>query len=347
MTGTYQEQKMAHAMDSIDKKGNIVLQKKGDDALLFMPGAVAEFCIAHGYDEQTCSWSHGSYFSDLTAASMEFSPVETHPDERTEAIEHIDNLMDKIDGLESTGVADADTVLADMVERADLEQTGAAAEIFSLYTEADGAGREIIESMFESLIGESFDTFLSEATKACEKTLEQSEVETMLSPASRAKNELRDALMGDQKSFIALLKEYGNDCALENFDLFDSIEQIAVEEDWSYERQQIQTQGLDKNAELYRFDSMGYLEATDAKEVIDEALEEFDDFCDWASGTELEYIGAYGSVSDDIKQAIAKCQDAAGKSGGEQSLDEILEQKVEVAGDSEIGDEMSVSNGER
>lgn len=176
MTGTYQEQKMAHASEAIDKKGNIVLQKNGDDALLFMPGAVAEFCIAHGYDEQTCSWSHGSYFSNLTAASMEFSPAETHSDERTEAIEHIDNLMDKIDSLESVGVTDADTVLADMVDRADFERTGGAAEIFNLYTEADGAGREVIGSMFESLIGESFDTFLSEATKACEKTLEQSEV---------------------------------------------------------------------------------------------------------------------------------------------------------------------------
>lgn len=176
MTGTYQEQKMAHALEAIDKKGNIVLQKNGDDALLFMPGAVAEFCIAHGYDEQTCSWSHGSYFSNLTAASMEFSPAETHSDERTEAIEHIDNLMDKIDSLESVGVTDADAVLADMVDRADFERTGAVAEIFNLYTEADGAGREVIGSMFESLIGESFDTFLSEATKACEKTLEQSEV---------------------------------------------------------------------------------------------------------------------------------------------------------------------------
>ena len=176
---------------------------------------------------------------------------------------------------------------------------------------------------------------------------QEKNIEAMLSPTSRAKNELRDALVGDQKSFIALLKEYGKDCALDNFDLFESIEQVAVEEDWSYERQQVQTEGLDRNAELYRFDSMGCLEAIDAKEVIDEALEEFDDLCDWASGTELEYIGAYGTVSDDIKHAIAKYQDAVGKSGGEQSLDEILEQKVEVAGDSEIGDEMSVSNGER
>lgn len=190
MTGTYQEQKMAHAMGTIDKKGNIVLQKKGDDALLFMPGAVAEFCIAHGYDEQTCSWSHGSYFSDLTAASMEFSPVETHPDERTEAIEHIENLMDKIDNLDAIGVTDADTVLADMMEQTDFEQTGAAAEIFDLYTEADGAGREIIGTMFESLIGESFDTFLSEAAKACEKTLEQSEVGESLDEMMEQKVEI-------------------------------------------------------------------------------------------------------------------------------------------------------------
>lgn len=123
MTDTYKEQKKTRALEAIDKGGNIVLQKNGDDALLFMPGAVAKFCIAHGYDEQTCSWSHGSYFSNLTAASMEFSPVETHSDERTEAIEHIDNLMEKINGLESVGVTDADTVLADMVERADFEQT--------------------------------------------------------------------------------------------------------------------------------------------------------------------------------------------------------------------------------
>lgn len=201
MTKSYPEQKMADALEAIDTKGNIVLQKNGEAALLFMPGAVAKFCIAHGYDEQTCSWSHGSYFSDLTAASMEFSPIETHPDERAETIEHIDNLMDKIDSLESVGVTDADTVLADMVELVDFEQTGVAAEIFNLYTEADAAGREVIGSMFESLIGESFDTFLSEATKACEKTLEQSEVGESLDEMMEQKVEVAgDGELGDEMS---------------------------------------------------------------------------------------------------------------------------------------------------
>lgn len=50
---------------------------------------------------------------------------------------------------------------------------------------------------------------------------QEKSIETMLSSAERAKNELRDALLGDEKSFISLLKEYGNDCALEYFDLFE------------------------------------------------------------------------------------------------------------------------------
>lgn len=187
---------------------------------------------------------------------------------------------------------------------------------------------------------------------------QEKNIDAMLSPTERAKNDLRDALMGDRKSFIALLKDYGYDRANEFFDLYDSIEQAIFAEDWSYEKQQIQIQGpdkqgLDRNAELYRFDSLGFLEATSAKEVISGVPEEFDDFCDWAGGADLEHIGAYGAVGDDIKQAMAQYQDAVGKSGTEQqvsneeSLDEMMEQKVEVAGDGEIGDEMSVSNGER
>ncbi len=70
----YFNQKMAQTLEAVDAKANIILQKKGDDALLFIPGAVSKFVIAHGYDEETCTWSHGSYFSNRTAASMEFSP---------------------------------------------------------------------------------------------------------------------------------------------------------------------------------------------------------------------------------------------------------------------------------
>lgn len=327
----YLEQKMAHTLEAIDAKANIVLQKSGDDALLFMPGAVSRFCIAHRYDEQTCSWSSGSYFSSLVDAVQAFSP---------------ESLETEIISPEV------------LIQAADLMNDALREKV---HAELSPCTNDQFVQRYCQLDPGFADTMLNEFNIDVSDIHQEKNIEAMLSPTARAQNELRDALMGDQKSFIALLKEYGNDCALENYDLFESIEQIAVEEDWSYEKQQIQTEGLDRNAELYRFDSMGYLEATDAKEVIDEALEEFDDFSDWVSGAELEYIGTYGTISDDIKQAIAKYQDAVGKTGGEwdagsdmpersaitQGLDEIMEQASEAAKVDESLDEMSVSNGER
>lgn len=348
MTSTYQEQKMARALEAIDKKGNIVLQKNGEDALLFMPGAVAEFCIAHGYDEQTCSWSHGSYFSSLTAASMEFSPEPVE----TEVIS-----------------SDALIQLAGLMNESLREK---------VHAELAPCTNDQFVQRYCQLDPSFADTMYGEFKIDVNNIHQEKNIDAMLSPTERAKNELRDSLMGDQKSFIALLKEYGNDCANEHFDLYDSIEQVAVEEDWSDETKLIQTLDLDRNAELYRFDSLGFLDATSAKEAISEALEEFDEFCDWVAGADLEYIGASKAISDGIKQAIAKYLDATGKSGGEwnagsgvpersetmqgldeileqatevaevgESLDEMMEHKCEVAVDSEIGDELSVSNGER
>ena len=348
MTSTYQEQKMARALEAIDKKGNIVLQKNGEDALLFMPGAVAEFCIAHGYDEQTCSWSHGSYFSSLTAASMEFSPEPVE----TELISS--KVLIRAAGLMSDSLRE------------------------KVHSELAPCTNDQFVQRYCQLDPNFADTMYNEFNIDVSDIHQEKNIDAMLSPTERTKNELRDALMGEQKSFIALLKEYGNDCADEHLDLYDSIEQVAIEEDWSDETQLIQTLDLDRNAELYRFDTLGFLDATSVKEVISEALEEFDDFCDWVVGADLEYIGASKAISDGIKQAIAKYQDAVGKSGGEwdagsggpersetmqgldefleqaneaaqagESLDEMMEQKCEVAGDSEIGDELSVSNGER
>lgn len=339
---------MARALEAIDKKGNIVLQENGEDALLFMPGAVAEFCIAHGYDEQTCSWSHGSYFSSLTAASMEFSPEPVE----TELISS--EVLIRAAGLMSDSLRE------------------------KVHTELAPCTNDQFVQRYCQLDPSFADTMYGEFNIDVSDIHQEKNIDAMLSPTARAQNELRDALLGDEKSFVALLKEYGNDCALEYFDLFESIEQVAVEEDWSDGTYLIQTQDLDMNAELYRFDSLGFLDATSAKEVISEALEEFDDFCDWVAGADLEDSGASKAISDGIKQAIAKYQDTVGKSGGEwdagsggpersetmqgfdeileqaneaaqvgESLDEMMEQKCEVAGDSEIGDELSVSNGER
>jgi hypothetical protein len=53
---------------TIDIKGNIILERKGTDALLFQPDAVQRYVVAWDYDEPTGSWASGSYYSDPAAA---------------------------------------------------------------------------------------------------------------------------------------------------------------------------------------------------------------------------------------------------------------------------------------
>lgn len=67
------------------------------------------------------------------------------------------------------------------------------------------------------------------------------------------------------------------------------------------------------------------------------------------SGREVALIvqnGLYGELRESLSQESSCHEDKALDNTGE-SLDEIMEQKCEVAEDSEPGDEMSVSNGER
>lgn len=67
------------------------------------------------------------------------------------------------------------------------------------------------------------------------------------------------------------------------------------------------------------------------------------------SGREVALVvqnGLYGELRKSLSHEPSAHEDKVLDNASE-SLDEMMEQKVEVAGDSEIGDEMSVSNGER
>lgn len=77
----FQVQSRAYELDAkpylrnIDLKGNIVLQRFGDTALLMRPGATYEpYVVAHGYDKATGEWSYGSYYGDLGHAFEEANP---------------------------------------------------------------------------------------------------------------------------------------------------------------------------------------------------------------------------------------------------------------------------------
>lgn len=59
---------------AIDPKGRVVLQRLDRDALLFRGGAYQPFVVAHGYDERTGEWSHGSYLDTAAEAAEALNP---------------------------------------------------------------------------------------------------------------------------------------------------------------------------------------------------------------------------------------------------------------------------------
>ncbi len=47
-----------------------------------------------------------------------------------------------------------------------------AIELFGVYSRSDASGRSAIAEVFHALTGETFDSFLMEASRTCEETLE-------------------------------------------------------------------------------------------------------------------------------------------------------------------------------
>lgn len=57
----------------------VVLERRGEDALLFNPSNPRiPFIVAIGYDEESGTWSHGEYFNDVLSASCRLNVV-SHP----------------------------------------------------------------------------------------------------------------------------------------------------------------------------------------------------------------------------------------------------------------------------
>ena len=55
------------------KEKNIFIDRNGDDALVMRPRAdgTREFVVAHGYDEETGRWSHGTYYDSIASAAAD------------------------------------------------------------------------------------------------------------------------------------------------------------------------------------------------------------------------------------------------------------------------------------
>lgn len=86
-------------------------------------------------------------------------------------VEQVSGLMDKVKDVDAVGADGADTVLAKMFESIGENSTDAVMDMLEVYSHSDTSGRSAITEVFYALTGETFDSFLTQASDACEQAL--------------------------------------------------------------------------------------------------------------------------------------------------------------------------------
>ena len=99
-------------------------------------------------------------------------PVSEGDPWRDGMVAQVAGLMEQVVDLDAKAAAGADTVLAELFEPLANNSTDAAIELFGVYSRSDASGRSAIAEVFHALTGETFDSFLMEASRTCEETLE-------------------------------------------------------------------------------------------------------------------------------------------------------------------------------
>lgn len=97
-------------------------------------------------------------------------------------VAQVAGLMLQVVDLDAKDAGGADTVLASLFEPLADNSTDAAIELFGVYSRSDVSGRSAIAEVFHALTGETFDSYLMEASRACEKTLEAHRDNSMPGP---------------------------------------------------------------------------------------------------------------------------------------------------------------------
>lgn len=98
------------------KEKHVPIDRNGDDALVMhkMADGSREFIVAHGYDEETGHWGHGTYYDSLAsaAADLEGRAISQQPEKIAVAAGYRFNLVDtrETSGIDLKGCGTVVTV---------------------------------------------------------------------------------------------------------------------------------------------------------------------------------------------------------------------------------------------
>ena len=86
-------------------------------------------------------------------------------------VEQVSGFMGAIKDMDTQEAKGADTVLVEMFDSIAENSTDAVMDMLKVYSRSDVSGRTAVAEVFHALTGESFDSFLMQASDACELTL--------------------------------------------------------------------------------------------------------------------------------------------------------------------------------
>ena len=92
----------------------------------------------------------------------------------------------------------ADTVLVEMFDSIAENSTAAVMDMLKVYSRSDASGRTAVAEVFHALTGESFDSFLMQASDTCELTLGRLDGESLDEMIEQKVEVAGDGEIGDE-----------------------------------------------------------------------------------------------------------------------------------------------------
>lgn len=162
--------------------------------------------VALSDDERWCEVSELNEetlagFKDVIAKADRTDAETVKDDEwRDGMVEQVSGFMGAIKGMGTQEAKGADTVLVEMFDSIAENSTDAVMDMLKVYSRSDASGRTAVAEVFHALTGESFDSFLMQASDACEFTLGRFDDESLDEMLEQKAEVAGDGEIGDELS---------------------------------------------------------------------------------------------------------------------------------------------------
>ena len=184
----------AHGLSDFTTICDVTLDNYLIDSLIVALSDDGRWCEVSELNEETLTG-----FKDVIAKAARIDAETVKDDEwRDGVVEQVSAFMGTIKDMDAQEARGADTVLVEMLDSITENPTDAVMDMLEVYSRSDASGRAAVAEVFHALTGESFDSFLMQASDACELTLGRFDGESLDEMMEQTVEVAGDGELGDE-----------------------------------------------------------------------------------------------------------------------------------------------------